>query len=66
MPNPSQQIAHLRKILTDLGMGSRPSLEQARAIKVRRELAQELGETRASRESYNSLTVALYRGCEGV
>ncbi|CCO28430.1 hypothetical protein BN14_02425 [Rhizoctonia solani AG-1 IB] len=41
-PNPSQQIAHLKNILTDLGMGSRPSMEQARAIKIRRELAQEL------------------------
>ncbi|KAB5594952.1 hypothetical protein CTheo_1585 [Ceratobasidium theobromae] len=42
LPTPSQQIAHLRNMLTELGMGSRPSLEQARAIKVRRELAQEL------------------------
>jgi hypothetical protein len=44
MDTANQQIAHLRRILTDLGMSSRPSLEQARAIKVRRELAQEMGE----------------------
>lgn len=43
MPTASQQINHLRHILTGLGMNSRPSLEQARAIKVRRELAQEIG-----------------------
>ncbi|KAG8719882.1 hypothetical protein FRC08_001806 [Ceratobasidium sp. 394] len=42
MPTANQQIAHLRSILTDLGMNSRPSMEQARAIKIRRELAQEI------------------------
>ncbi|KAG9100675.1 hypothetical protein FRC06_003855, partial [Ceratobasidium sp. 370] len=42
MPTAKQQIAHLRSILNDLGMNSRPSMEQARAIKIRRELAQEI------------------------
>ena len=39
----SQQIKRLREILADLGMTGRLSLEQAKAIKEKRELAQELG-----------------------
>ncbi|KAJ7175716.1 hypothetical protein C8R46DRAFT_1079247 [Mycena filopes] len=39
---PSQQIRMLKEILTDLGMTGRMSLEQAKSIKARRELAQEL------------------------
>lgn len=39
----SAQIAQIRNILNDLGMEGRMSLEQARVIRVRRELAQELG-----------------------
>jgi hypothetical protein len=41
--NDSAQIAHIRKILGDLGMVGRLSLDQAREIRARRELAQELG-----------------------
>jgi hypothetical protein len=37
------QIAHIRKILSDLGMVGRLSMEQAREIRAQRELAQELG-----------------------
>ena len=40
---PSQQIKKLKEILSDLGMKGRYSLEQAKAIKEKRELAQELG-----------------------
>ncbi|KAF8628702.1 hypothetical protein AX17_005925 [Amanita inopinata Kibby_2008] len=40
---PSQQIRKLKEILSDLGMTGRFSLEQARAIREKRELAQELG-----------------------
>ncbi|KAH9968415.1 hypothetical protein BGW80DRAFT_1338390, partial [Lactifluus volemus] len=40
--NDSAQIAHIRKILGDLGMVGRLSLDQAREIRARRELAQEL------------------------
>jgi len=40
---PSQQIKRLREMLTELGMTGRMSLEQAKAIKEKRELAQELG-----------------------
>ncbi len=41
--NTSAQIAHIRKILSDLGMAGRLSMEQAREIRAQRELAQELG-----------------------
>jgi hypothetical protein len=45
LDRPAQQIARLKDILAELGMGSgRMSLEKAREIKERRELAQELGE----------------------
>ncbi|KAN0109130.1 hypothetical protein V8E52_009652 [Russula decolorans] len=40
--NVNAQIAHIRKILSDLGMVGRPSMEQAREIRAQRELAQEL------------------------
>lgn len=41
--NTGSQIAHIRKILDDLGMVGRLSMEQAREIRAQRELAQELG-----------------------
>jgi hypothetical protein len=47
----SAQIAHIRKTLNDLGMVGRMSLEQAREIRAKRELAQELGACRSPRES---------------
>jgi hypothetical protein len=40
---PSQQIRMLKQILEELGMTGRLSLEKAKAIKEKRELAQELG-----------------------
>ena len=40
---PSSQIAHLKKLLAELGMKGRLSLEQAKTIRAKRELAQELG-----------------------
>jgi len=40
--NASAQITHIRKILGELGMAGRLSLEQAREIRAQRELAQEL------------------------
>ena len=43
LDRPSEQIRRLRQILTDLGMSGRMSMEQAKAIKERREFAQELG-----------------------
>ncbi len=43
LDNPSDQIRRLRQILADLGMSGRMSLEQAKAIKAKREFAQELG-----------------------
>lgn len=39
---PTRQIAHIRKILSELGMSGRMSLEQAKAIREKRELAQEI------------------------
>lgn len=44
MEGPSEQIRRLKQILADLGMTGRMSLEQAKAIRAKRELAQELGE----------------------
>lgn len=43
LDTPQQQIKKLKEILTDLGMTGRMSMEQAKAIKERRELAKELG-----------------------
>ncbi|KAI5122483.1 hypothetical protein M0805_001393 [Coniferiporia weirii] len=39
---PSSQIAHLRRMLSDLGMKGRFSMEQAKSIKEKRELAKEM------------------------
>ncbi|EIW59774.1 uncharacterized protein TRAVEDRAFT_20073 [Trametes versicolor FP-101664 SS1] len=39
---PADQIRRLKKMLTDLGMSGRMSLEQAKAIKAKREFEQEL------------------------
>ena len=40
--NESEQIRHLRKLLSDLGMTGRLSMEKAKQIKEQRELAKEL------------------------
>ncbi|KAF8159358.1 hypothetical protein B0H34DRAFT_400510 [Crassisporium funariophilum] len=44
LDTPQQQIKKLKEILADLGMTGRMSLEQAKAIKEKRELAQELAD----------------------
>jgi len=46
LEKPSQQIKRLKEILSELGMAGRFTLQQAKDIKEKRELAQELGETR--------------------
>ena len=43
LDTPTQQISHIRGILSGLGMKGRFSLEQAKSIKAKRELAQEMG-----------------------
>ena len=43
LDKPSDQIRRLRQILADLGMTGRMSMEQAKAIREKREFAQELG-----------------------
>ena len=43
LDEPSDQIRRLRQILTDLGMSGRMSMEQAKAIKAKREFEKELG-----------------------
>jgi len=43
LDTPQEQIKKLKEILAELGMTGRMSMEQAKAIKERRELAQELG-----------------------
>ncbi|KAH9951118.1 hypothetical protein B0H21DRAFT_719639 [Amylocystis lapponica] len=42
LASPAEQIRRLKAILGDLGMSGRMSLEQAKAIRAKRELAQEL------------------------
>lgn len=42
MDKPSQQIAHLRKMLAELGMTGRLSLDKAKSIRAQRELQQEI------------------------
>lgn len=42
LDTPQQQIKKLKEMLTELGMTGRMSMEQAKAIKEKRELAQEL------------------------
>ncbi len=46
LDKPSDQIRRLRQILTDLGMKGRMSMEQAKAIREKREFQQELGASR--------------------
>ncbi|KAG6833502.1 hypothetical protein H0H87_006074 [Tephrocybe sp. NHM501043] len=50
-PKPTQQIAKLREILTDLGMTGRLSMEQAKRIKAERELAKELEDVQSFEQS---------------
>ncbi len=45
MDKPSQQIKKLKEMLSDFGMKGRYSMEQAKAIREKRELAQELGKS---------------------
>ncbi|KLO05307.1 hypothetical protein SCHPADRAFT_933695 [Schizopora paradoxa] len=48
----SQQINHLKKLLTDLGMKGRFSMEQAKTIKQKRELAKEIQDVREFAEKH--------------
>ncbi|KAF8078178.1 hypothetical protein FPV67DRAFT_1464461 [Lyophyllum atratum] len=50
-PKPSQQIKKLKETLADLGMTGRLSMEQAKKIKAKRELAQELEDVRSFEQS---------------
>jgi hypothetical protein len=43
LPKSSQQIKRLKDVLSELGMTGRFTMQQAKAIKEKRELAQELG-----------------------
>ncbi|KAJ3824598.1 hypothetical protein F5880DRAFT_1558578 [Lentinula raphanica] len=54
--SPSKQIALLRKMLAELGMTGRLSLEQAKAIKERRELASELADVQSFEQSMKNQT----------
>lgn len=47
----SEQIRHLKRMLSDLGMSGRMSMEQAKVIKEKREFEQELGKHFLSRSS---------------
>jgi len=48
----SQQISHLRRMLMELGMKSRFSMEQAKAIRKERELAKEIQDVREFAEKH--------------
>jgi len=50
-PNAAHQIAKLREILASLGMTGRLSMEQAKKIKMKRELAQELEDVQSFEQS---------------
>ena len=52
LDEPSDQIRRLRQILTDLGMSGRMSMEQAKAIKAKREFEKELGASIRSMDYY--------------
>jgi len=52
MDSPSEQIAHLRKMLNELGMKGRFSLEQAKTIKAKREIAQELEDVKSFHDKH--------------
>jgi F0F1-type ATP synthase beta subunit len=58
LPTSSQQIKRLKNILADLGMDGRLSMEKAKAIKAKRDLAKELGRSYLCRfKSYNGSCV---------
>lgn len=52
MPRPAQQIAHIRVVLAELGLGPRAGMEQARAVREKRELEQELADVREFESRY--------------
>ncbi|KAG9011904.1 hypothetical protein FRB94_007340 [Tulasnella sp. JGI-2019a] len=74
MPSSNQQIAHLKRILTELGMTGRLSLEKAKDIREKRELAKEIEDVkefdakvngpRASRSSKASAKKAMASASE--
>ena len=66
LDTPGQQISHLRGILTGLGMTGRFSLEKAREIKAKRELAQELGQFVVMLSEEKTHFALLRRGCANV
>ncbi|EGN96990.1 hypothetical protein SERLA73DRAFT_185250 [Serpula lacrymans var. lacrymans S7.3] len=51
---PSQQIKKIKDVIAELGMNGRPTLEKAKAIKAKRELAKELEDVRAFGEAHAS------------
>ena len=62
---PSSQISHLRKLLTDLGMKGRFSMEQAKSIKAKRDLEKEMGTYEDACACYSPL-IEYYRGRPGI
>jgi hypothetical protein len=59
-PKPSQQIKRLKEILTDLGMTGRFTLQQAKMIKEKREMAQELGVLEMAFRGWVVLTIFFF------
>jgi hypothetical protein len=64
----SQQIKRLKEILTELGMSGRFRLQQAKAIKEKRELAQELGKLGVALQDarYMDVDVCVFGAAEDV
>ncbi|EJF64433.1 hypothetical protein DICSQDRAFT_145066 [Dichomitus squalens LYAD-421 SS1] len=54
LDKPSDQIRRLRQILTDLGMSRRMSMEQAKAIKEKREFEKELEDVQEFAQKFQS------------
>ena len=65
LDTPQEQIKKLKGILVELGMTGRMSMEQAKAIKQKRELAQELGTDICFFTPLPQLN-SYHRGCTGI
>jgi hypothetical protein len=61
---PKKQIARLKEILQDLGMSGRMSMEKAKAIRAKRELAEEIGPYASLGEG--GMTQRFHRGGQAV
>jgi hypothetical protein len=67
IPKSSQQIKRLKELLTELGMSGRFTLQQAKGIKDKRELAQELGKLEVALQDIDvDIRFLCGRGCSNL